>query len=114
MAPLMEGLEDYNYLNSACSLCGKCVEICPVKIPLDDLIIENRHLAITEKTGNMKYDALLKAMIWHCKSRKKMDSPLFFKKLELKRLLGLLWGESRPMPEFASKSFSQQWRERNL
>lgn len=114
MAPLMEGLEDYNYLNSACSLCGKCVEICPVKIPLDDLIIENRHLAITEKTGNMKYDALLKAMIWHCKSRKKMDSPLFFKKLELKRLLGLLWGENRPMPEFASKSFSQQWRERNL
>ena len=114
MSPLMEGLEDYNYLNSACSLCGKCVEICPVKIPLDDLIIENRQLAITEKTGNAKYDALLKAMIWHCKSRKKMDGPLFFKKLELKRLLLPLWGENRPMPEFALKSFSQQWRERNL
>ena len=114
MAPLMEGLSDYNYLNSACTLCGKCVEICPVKIPLDDLIIENRHLAINEKTNNAKYEALLKAMIWHCKSRKKMDSPLFFKKLELKRILGPLWGDKRPMPEFASKSFSQQWRERNL
>ena len=114
MAPLMEGLSEYNYLNSACTLCGKCVEICPVKIPLDDLIIENRHLAINEKTNNAKYDALLKAMIWHCKSRKKMDSPLFFKKLELKRLLGPLWGDERPMLEFASKSFSQQWRERNL
>ena len=114
MAPLMEGLSDYNYLNSACTLCGKCVEICPVKIPLDDLIIENRHLAINEKTNNTKYEALLKAMIWHCKSRKKMDSPLFFKKLELKRILGPLWGDERPMPEFASKSFSQQWRERNL
>lgn len=113
MTPLMEGLEDYNYLNSACSLCGKCVEICPVKIPLDDLIIKNRHLAMTEKTGNVRFDAMLKAMIWHCKSRKKMDSPLFLKKLELKRLLGPLWGE-RPMPEFASKSFSQQWRERYL
>ncbi len=114
MTPLMEGLEEYNYLNSACSLCGKCVEICPVKIPLDDLIIENRHLALTEKTGNAKYDALLKTMIWHCKTRKKMDSPLFFKKLELKRLLGPLWGSNRPLPEFAAKSFSQQWRERNL
>ena len=113
MTPLIEGLEDYSYLNSACSLCGKCVEICPVKIPLDDLIIENRHLAMTEKIGNAKFDAMLKAMIWHCKSRKKMDSPLFLKKLELKRLLGPLWGE-RPMPEFASKSFSQQWRERYL
>ena len=114
MAPLMEGLEDYNYLNSACSLCGKCVDICPVKIPLDDLIIENRHLAIMEKTGSTKYESLVKAMIWHCKTRKKMDGPLFFKKLEMKRLLGPLWGEERPMPEFAAKSFSQQWRERNL
>ena len=113
MTPLMEGLEEYNHLNAACSLCGKCVEICPVKIPLDNLIIENRHLAITEKTGNSRYDALVKAMIWHCKSRKKMDGPLFLKKLELKRFLGPIFGD-RPMPEFASKSFSQQWRERNL
>ena len=114
ITPLMEGLEDYNHLNAACSLCGRCVEICPVKIPLDDLIIENRHLAITEKTGNSRYDTLLKTMIWHCKSRKKMDGPLFFKKVEMKRLLAPLWGDSRPIPEFASKSFSQQWRERNL
>lgn len=114
MTPLMEGLEDYNHLNSACALCGKCVEICPVKIPLDDLIIENRHLAIVEKAGNSKYDALLKVMIWHSKSRKKMDSPLFLKKLQMKRLLGPVWGSKRAMPEFASKSFSQQWRERNL
>ena len=113
MTPLMEGLEEYNHLNAACSLCGKCVEICPVKIPLDDLIIENRHLAITEKTGNSKYDALVKAMIWHCKSRKKMDGPLFLKKLEAKRLLASLGG-CVVLPEFASKSFSQQWRERNL
>lgn len=114
MAPLMEGLEDFNYLNSACSLCGKCVDICPVKIPLDDLIIENRHLAIMEKTDSARYESLVKAMIWHCKTRKKMDGPLFFKKLEMKRLLGPLWGDERPMPEFAAKSFSQQWRERNL
>ena len=114
MTPLIEGLEEYNHLNAACSLCGRCVEICPVKIPLDDLIIENRHLAITEKTGNSRYDTLLKTMIWHCKSRKKMDGPLFLKKVEMKRLLAPLWGDNRPMPEFASKSFSQQWRERNL
>jgi hypothetical protein len=71
-------------------------------------------LAITEKTGNSRYDTLLKTMIWHCKSRKKMDGPLFLKKVEMKRLLAPLWGDNRPMPEFASKSFSQQWRERNL
>lgn len=114
MTPLMEGLSGYSYLNSACSLCGKCVELCPVKIPLDDLIIENRRLAIEKKTGNPRQETLMKAMIWHCKSRKKMDSPLFFKKMELKRLLGAIWGDEHPLPEFASKSFSQQWQERYL
>lgn len=108
MAPLMEGLEDYNYLNSACSLCGKCVEICPVKIPLDDLIIENRHLAIEEKTGNQRYDALLKTLIWYCKSRKKMDSPLFLKKLQMKRFTAFFGTENNVLPELATKSFSQQ------
>ena len=114
MTPLMEGMEEYNHLNSACSLCGKCVTVCPVKIPLDDLIIENRNLALIGKTGNAKFESLLKAMIWHCKSRKKMDSPLFLKKLELKRFLAPLWGDKRVMPEFAAKSFSQLWKERNL
>lgn len=114
MTPLMAGMEEYSHLNSACALCGKCTDICPVKIPLDDLIIENRHEAIVEKTGNSRYDALVKAMIWHCKSRKRMDSHLFFKKLQMKRLLGPVWGDDRPMPDFATKSFSQQWQERNL
>ena len=90
MTPLMLGMEEYHHLNAACALCGKCVDICPVKIPIDDLIIENRHLAMTKKEGNARFDALVK-----------------------KRLLGSLWG-NRTLPEFASKSFSQQWKERNL
>ena len=68
---------------------------------------------MTKKEGNARFDALVKAMVWHCKSRKKMDGPMFFKKMEMKRLLGSLWG-NRTLPEFASKSFSQQWKERNL
>lgn len=111
MMPLMNELREYAYLTSACSLCGKCAEVCPVKIPLDDLMVENRNLVNTEKAGNVKFDAMFKLMIWHCKSRKKMDSPLFLKKLELKRFLGSVWGERRVLPEFAQKSFSQLWKD---
>ena len=114
MTPLMQGLNEYNHLNSACSLCGRCVEVCPVKIPLDDLIIENRRLAIEKKADNQKENALLKTLIWHCKSRKKMDSPLFLKKLQMKRFMAFFGPERQILPELASKSFSQQWRERNL
>lgn len=110
MIPLMRGLKEYEYLASACSLCGKCAEICPVKIPLDDLIIENRHLVATEKVGDAKMEALFKRLIWHCKSRKKMDAHLFMKRMELKRFLSGVWGDRRELPELAPKSFSQLWR----
>lgn len=113
MTPLMAGLKEYQHLTSLCTQCGKCSEICPVKIPLDDLIIQNRYLSLTEKAGDPKLDAMFKLMVWHCKSRKRLDSPVFMKKIELKRLLGPNWGERRTMPEFAPKSFSQIWKESN-
>ena len=113
MMPLMDDLREYAYLTSVCALCGKCTEICPVKIPLDDLVVANRSLVNTERAGNPRLDAMFKAMIWHCKSRKKMDSPIFFKKLELKRFLSPIFGERRAMPELAPKSFSQLWREQD-
>ena len=111
MTPLMRGLKEYEFLTSACALCGKCTEICPVKIPLDDLIVENRHLVATERVGDAKIEAMFKRLIWHCKSRSKLDTPLFMKKLEMKRFLNTLWGERRELPEFAPKSFSQWWKE---
>ena len=115
MTPLMNELSEFAHLTSACALCGRCTEICPVKIPIDTLIIENRNLVNTKKAGNSRLDAMFRLMIWHCKSRKKMDSPLFMKKLELKRFINVqTWGNRRTLPEFAPKSFSQIWKERNL
>ena len=113
MMPLMDDLREYAYLTSVCALCGKCTEICPVKIPLDDLVVANRSLVNTERAGNPRLDAMFKAMIWHCKSRKKMDSPMFLKKLELKRFLSPVFGERRALPELAPKSFSQLWKEQD-
>ena len=109
--PLVNNLKDYEHFTSACSLCGRCTEVCPVKIPLDDLMVENRHLVNNERVGDAKIEALLKALIWHCKSRKKMDAPLWVKRLEMKKLYAPVLGTRRTMPELATKSFSQMWRE---
>lgn len=115
MTPLMNELSDYAHLTTACALCGRCTEVCPVKIPLDDLMVENRNLVNNKKVGNTKLDSLFRLMIWHCKSRKKMDSPLFMKKIELKRFINSqTWGSRRTLPEFAPKSFSQIWKETDL
>ena len=107
MSPLMYGLKEYEHFASLCSLCGRCTEVCPVKIPIEDLMIENRRIIAEKRIGDAKFEALIKTMIGHCKSRKKMDCPLWLKKLEYKQLVNRSAFTKRTMPEIAQKSFNQ-------
>lgn len=111
MSPLMYGLDDYQHLAMLCTQCGRCTEVCPVKIPIDDLIIENRRMIVEERIGNAKFEALVRSMIGHCKSRKKMDCPQWLKKIEIKQLVNKAAFTKRIMPEMAPKSFNQMIKE---
>ena len=42
LTPQMKGLHQAGHLASASSLCGACVEICPVKIPITDILLKLR------------------------------------------------------------------------
>jgi L-lactate dehydrogenase complex protein LldF len=48
ISPLMNGIADYKHLSYASSLCGMCTEVCPVKIPLHELLLENRKDSVKE------------------------------------------------------------------
>lgn len=111
MIPLLRGLEEYEHFTSACALCGRCTEVCPVKIPLDDLMVENRSLVNESKMGDSKINALYKSLFWHARSRKKMDMPLWIKRMEINKFLGPYYSDKRFVPNIAAKSFSQRWRE---
>jgi len=41
--------EKYATLPYACSLCASCTDVCPVKINLHELLLENRHEAVVGK-----------------------------------------------------------------
>lgn len=107
MAPLMFDLNEFAHLASLCSLCGRCTEVCPVKIPIEDLIIENRRIVAEKHVGDGRFDSLVRVLISHCKSRKKMDYPQWLKKMEYKQLVGKNSFSKRVMPELAPKSFNQ-------
>lgn len=42
ISPHLLGLEDTQHLPTASSLCGACVEVCPVRIPITDLLVRLR------------------------------------------------------------------------
>jgi L-lactate dehydrogenase complex protein LldF len=48
LTPQMEGLDRAGVLVSASSLCGACGEVCPVKIPIPDLIRRLRNESYTK------------------------------------------------------------------
>ena len=52
ISPHMLGLEATAGLTTASSLCGACGEVCPVKIPIPELLIRLREEAFSEPQAN--------------------------------------------------------------
>ncbi|MED1470391.1 MULTISPECIES: LutB/LldF family L-lactate oxidation iron-sulfur protein [Bacillus] len=50
LTPLLGGYDEYKELPYASTLCGACTEVCPVKIPLHNLLHKHREV-IVEKEG---------------------------------------------------------------
>ncbi|MEN9512309.1 MAG: hypothetical protein RJB16_69, partial [Bacteroidota bacterium] len=48
ITPHLRGMHDYKHLSYASSLCGNCTEVCPVKINLHELLLDNRREAVIE------------------------------------------------------------------
>ncbi|MBC7399726.1 MAG: iron-sulfur cluster-binding protein [Mucilaginibacter sp.] len=114
ITPHMQGMENFKHLSYASSLCGKCTEVCPVKIDIHKMLLLNRRDAVNdgfvprkEKWGWM---AWRKGML----SRKLED---FFSGKTKNKLMQTFfkntWGHYRDMPNVAEKSFAEQWREKN-
>ncbi len=113
ITPHLRGMDEYNHLSFASSLCGKCTEVCPVKINLHELLLLNRKESVkrgfTTKTERLAQYGAKRFLL----SRKLMN----FGSPELKnRLMNFffknLWGPRRELPILPPKNFNQLWEER--
>ena len=113
ITPHMRGMEEFKHLSYASSLCGKCTEVCPVKIDIHKMLLLNRRDAVNENLVTQKerwgWAVWKKGML----SRKLTD---YFsggtKNFLLKTLFKKTWGQRREMPKVAEKSFAKLWQER--
>jgi len=48
LTPHLRGLDEYQHLSYASSLCGACTDVCPVKIDLHHHLLHNRRNAVNE------------------------------------------------------------------
>ena len=112
ITPHMQGMEDFKHLSFASSLCGKCSEVCPVKIDIHKMLLLNRRDSVEEGVVTKMEKLGWKGWKTGIMKRRMMDMlsggwknrllKIFFKKS---------WGANRNLPDVAPKSFSQQWKE---
>lgn len=112
ITPHMKGMEAFKHLSYASSLCGKCTEVCPVKIDIHKMLLANRRDAVKqglspamERIGWKVFSKTITKRSWMDKIGGKAKNILlktFFKKS---------WGKHRELPTVAEKSFSKLWKE---
>jgi L-lactate dehydrogenase complex protein LldF len=109
ITPFFKGLKEYNHLSSACSVCGKCTEVCPVKIPLHHMLLINRRDAVRAGDGGFTWNQGMKAFEYAFSKRSRLDL-LGGKTKNTFALLGAnAMGEKKQIPQMANQSFSKQW-----
>jgi len=115
ISPHYLGLKDYNHLSFASTLCGKCTEVCPIKIPLHELLLYNRHEAVSKKYVSYSW----RWIVWGWKMvmlhRWMIDKPKAGLKNKIIHRFGRkMWGPRRVLPKMAPKSFKELWKDKRV
>ena len=105
ITPIYRG-KKWDHLASACTLCGNCTEVCPAKIPLHELILYNRNLAVERKSWK-SWSFAIKTFGFIASDQKKMDMLSGWMKNSIFRTIKFAWGKKRSLPTFKNVTFTK-------
>lgn len=114
ITPYLNDFNENKHLSFASSLCGKCTTVCPVKIPLHELLLVNRSDAIEKGSYTFLEKQSIVFSTKGMNSRKMMNMVSGKLKNTLaNNFLKKTWGSRRDLPKFSNKSFNEQWNEKH-
>jgi len=122
LTPLLSGLEKSPDLPNASTFCGACAAVCPVKIPLPDLLRKLREKQMDQGMKSRRETSMLKAWAWLA-----LHPAIYALATTIgARILGLLggkkkllhflpgasgWTDGRDLPAPAGRTFRELYRE---
>jgi L-lactate dehydrogenase complex protein LldF len=111
ITPHLRGMHDYKHLSYASSLCGGCTAVCPVKINIHELLLENRRSSVV--AGESDYGEKFAWKLWKQSSlsRRLMNQGNAAIKNWLVNKMFKGWSAQRAPLVFPKKSFNQLWKE---
>lgn len=113
ITPYLKGLDEYKHLSYASSLCGNCTEVCPVRINLHELLLDNRHEAVVQ--GNSSLAERIAWKVWKTASlnRALMNAGNGKMKNWVVNKVFQGWTAHRSELDFSAKTFNELWKETN-
>ncbi|WP_018613078.1 LutB/LldF family L-lactate oxidation iron-sulfur protein [Segetibacter koreensis] len=113
ITPHLKDMDEYKHLSYASSLCGNCTEVCPVRINLHELLLENRHEAVEFGMASLGEKVAWKGWKAASLSRKMMNMGSGKMKNFVINKIFKSWTTHRSNLNFSEKTFNQLWEERN-
>ena len=123
LTPHLRGLNEFQHLSYASSLCGACTSVCPVKIDLHHHLLQNRRNAVHSADRPWLERAAFKLWRWNVMGSHRFATAGWLGRNALSVLyaLGLggsaldplrPWTKYRAAPAIPKKSFRASWRKR--
>jgi len=113
ITPHLDGMEEYKHLSYASSLCGNCTEVCPLKINIHEMLLENRHMAVDQGLNSLQETMGWKMWRQGMMSRRMIGlAPAALKNKVFHTVFSKAWANRRDEIHFPRKTFQQLYRER--
>ncbi len=113
ITPHLQGMAEFKHLSYASSLCGNCTEVCPVKINIHEMLLENRAIATDQGLNGFKENTTWR--LWETamlnRTLLNIASPSLKNKV-VNKLFKESWGKHRGDIHFAGQSFNKMWKTR--
>lgn len=113
ITPHLKDLGEWKHLSYASSLCGNCTEVCPVRINLHELLLENRHEAVEE--GKSVFGERVAWKLWKKASLNRGMMNMGNGKLKNWFVNKVFkdWTAHHGHLNFSHKTFNELWKEKN-
>ncbi|HVX49373.1 MAG TPA: LutB/LldF family L-lactate oxidation iron-sulfur protein [Chitinophagaceae bacterium] len=112
ITPHLKGLAEYKHLSYASSLCGNCTEVCPVRINLHELLLENRHEAVQEGDSTLSERVAWKVWKQASLHRGMMNMGNGKLKNMVVNKVFKAWTAHHGNLDFSQKTFNEMWKDR--
>jgi L-lactate dehydrogenase complex protein LldF len=112
ITPHLKPMSDYQHLSYASSLCGNCTEVCPVRINLHEMLLDNRYESVMEGNSSITERVAWKA--WKAASMNRVMMNMGNGRLKnwVVNKVFKGWTTHRAELDFSQQTFNQLWRNR--